>query len=77
MQVTIRQSEHHTTPSYQWLGEQEYTSFLEKMQQRCQRIQQQQANETIYFCQHQAVYTTGKRGIDNSTRHLKAPFIIT
>ncbi len=72
-----RFSEHSTLPAYRWLGEQEYTAFLIKMQQHCRGLSRQESGEAVWFCEHQPVYTTGKRGILNSETHLNAPVITT
>lgn len=77
MQNNIRQSQTQTLPSYQWLDVQEYTSFLEKMQAHAQQLSKATCDETVWFCVHKAVYTTGKRGINNSLGNLGAPLKIT
>ncbi len=73
----IRQSQTQTLPSYQWLKEQEYTSFLKKMQVYAQQLSQADNKEVVWFCTHQNVYTTGKRGINNSLGNLDAPLQLT
>ncbi|MDQ6988666.1 MAG: lipoyl(octanoyl) transferase LipB [Mariprofundaceae bacterium] len=73
----IRQSENLPAPTFVWLGEQEYTAFLEKMQLHSQQLMQGQKHEVVYFCEHQPVFTTGKRGINNSKVELGAPLIHT
>jgi len=73
MQTIIRQSENHTLPTYQWLGRQEYSQFLQKMQQYVANFKV----DTVWFCEHEHVFTTGKRCIDNSKADLGAPFIAT
>jgi len=71
---TIRQSETQSLPAYQWLGCQAYPSFLEKMELYAAHFN---ANPIVWFCEHEHVYTTGKRGINNSRAALGAPLIQT
>jgi lipoyl(octanoyl) transferase len=73
MQTIIRQSENQTPPIYQWLGRQEYSQFLQKMQQYVANFEV----DTVWFCEHEHVFTTGRRGIDNSKVDLGAPFVPT
>ncbi len=74
MQNIIRQSETNTLPSYQWLGRCEYLQFLKKMQQYVASFA---GAEVVWFCEHKHVFTTGRRGIDNSKASLGAPLIQT
>ncbi len=74
MQTIIRQSETNTSPSYQWLGRREYSQFLKKMQQYVASFA---GAEMVWFCEHEHVFTTGRRGIDNSKASLGAPLIQT
>ena len=69
--------ENFMLPAYQWLGQQDYLSFLTKMQQQRLNLSKKKANEVVWFCEHNAVYTTGKRGIKNNTSSLDAPLITT
>ncbi len=73
MQTIIRQSENQTPPIYQWLSRQEYSQFLQKMQQYVANFEV----DTVWFCEHEHVFTTGKRGINNSKVDLGAPFVPT
>lgn len=77
MQNNIRQSENNTQLAYQWLGKTEYAFFLEKMQQKTTEVITSSHAEMIYFCEHDHVYTTGRRGINNSKLALGAPLIHT
>ena len=74
MQNIIRQSENVSTPPYHWLGRQEYSQFLEKMQQYVANFN---GEELVWFCEHEHVFTTGRRGVDNSKADLGAPFVHT
>ena len=74
MQNNIRQSETHIIPAYHWLNRQAYSQFLKKMQQYVASFT---GAELVWFCEHEHVFTTGKRGIDNSKADLGAPLIHT
>ncbi len=74
MQNIIRQSENLSTPPYLWLGRQEYSHFLKKMQQYVTGFN---GEEWVWFCEHEHVFTTGRRGINNSKVDLGAPFVAT
>ena len=74
MQTNIRQSETHTIPTYHWLNRQAYSHFLQEMQQYVASFQ---GEERVWFCEHEHVFTTGRRGIDNSKANLGAPLIQT
>ena len=77
MQNIIRQSENNKQLPYQWLGRKEYTSFLEEMQNKTAEVITSHQQEIVYFCEHEDVYTTGRRGINNSKVVLGAPLIHT
>ncbi|OIO66102.1 MAG: lipoyl(octanoyl) transferase [Zetaproteobacteria bacterium CG1_02_49_23] len=65
-------------PQYHWLGRQSYAPFLQNMQQRATAIAAAEAGELIWACEHEPVYTTGWRGIDNrSAAVLPAPWLAT
>ena len=66
-----------TLPTYRWLGQQAYTSFLENMQQQAHNLSLHQTSQVVWFCEHEPVYTTGKRGIQNNKGALGAPLIVT
>jgi len=74
---SIRQSENTPSPIYQWLGQEEYTYFLQKMHDYATSLAQKHTKEVVWFCEHQPIYTTGKRGINNSLNTLNAPLITT
>lgn len=74
MQKSIRQIPNLPLPSYQWLARQEYSHFLGKMQQFVASFS---GDELVWFCEHEHVFTTGRRGIDNSKADLGAPFVFT
>jgi len=71
---------HHsvaTLPTYHWLGQQAYTSFLEHMQKHSHNLALHKTSQQVWFCEHEPVYTTGKRGILNNKGSLGAPLIVT
>ena len=50
----------------------------ERLQAQALQVQSAPANELIYACEHEPVYTTGRRGIDNRTgASLPAPLLRT
>jgi len=66
------------TIDYQWLGRQLYEPMWNRMQQRAITVANGSADEIIWTCEHEAVYTTGRRGIDNRLGdNLPAPMILT
>jgi len=59
-----------------WLGRQPYLPLWQRMQQRAADIAAGCGDEVIWTCEHEPVYTTGRRGIDNRVMHaLPAPLI--
>jgi lipoyl(octanoyl) transferase len=67
-----------STIDYQWLGRQLYEPMWNRMQQRAAAVADGSADEIIWTCEHEAVYTTGRRGIDNRLGgDLPAPMILT
>ncbi|MDX8391669.1 MAG: lipoyl(octanoyl) transferase LipB [Mariprofundaceae bacterium] len=65
-------------PDFTWLGRQGYADFRKTMLQYVDSIRQGNADEAVWSCEHESVYTTGKRGIDNRRRiTLPAPLIAT
>jgi len=52
--------------------------MLEKLRERASRLACGDADEIIWTCEHEAVYTTGRRAIDNRLEHrLPAPWVET
>jgi len=65
-------------PTYEWLGHQPYQAIWQTLQTRAGTVLKDPATEIIFSCEHDPVYTTGKRGIDNRlTETLPAPVIHT
>jgi len=48
-----------------WLGRVSYGEIWEQMQRQAELASRSAADELIWLCEHEPVYTTGKRGIDN------------
>jgi len=51
--------------AFAWLGRQGYMPMWEQMRQRADAVAEGAADEIVWSCEHDAVYTTGRRGIDN------------
>jgi lipoyl(octanoyl) transferase len=66
------------TIDYQWLERQLYEPMWNRMQQRAIAVADGSLAEMIWTCEHEAVYTTGRRGIDNRLgSELPAPMVAT
>ncbi|MDX8406013.1 MAG: lipoyl(octanoyl) transferase LipB [Mariprofundus sp.] len=65
------------SPSRQWLGRQAYLPLWQQMQSRAADIAAGRADEVVWTCEHDAVYTTGRRGIDNRIGPLLPAPLIT
>jgi len=62
--------------TYQWLGRQAYQPLWHRLQTRADAVLHGRKNEIIFSCEHEPVYTTGRRGIDNRLNdHLPAPVV--
>jgi len=65
-------------PAFEWLGRQSYEPLWHRMQLRAKNIADDKAREIIWSCEHDPVYTTGRRGVDNRLeKKLPVPFIAT
>ncbi|MDX8401632.1 MAG: lipoyl(octanoyl) transferase LipB [Mariprofundaceae bacterium] len=61
-----------------WLGRRTYAPLLAHMQDRARRVAAGEAAEAVWFCEHEPVYTTGRRGVDNRrVDRLPAPLVQT
>jgi lipoyl(octanoyl) transferase len=60
-----------------WLGRQPYEPMWQRLRDRAEIVARDCEDEIVWSCEHEPVYTTGKRGIDNSLSHLPAPFVPT
>lgn len=64
-------------PAHLWLGRQPYEPLWFRMRQQAASIAEG-ADEVIWTCEHEAVYTTGRRGVDNRIgKTLPAPLLVT
>lgn len=54
-----------SVPAFQWLGRQPYRPIWRRMQERAAAVAEARVREIIWCCEHEPVYTTGRRGIDN------------
>jgi len=65
-------------PPFHWLGRQPYDQMWLKLQQRAEGVSAGTQDEVVWACEHDPVYTTGRRGIDNRVQAgLDAPLIHT
>lgn len=60
-----------------WLGHIDYSTLLTAMQRQSLQRAQGKVGDEVWFCEHPPIYTTGKRGINNSVSQLKAPLLTT
>lgn len=63
---------------FRWLGRVEYVPIWRELQLRAAATADGTASESIFACEHEPVYTTGRRGIDTRVgRKLPAPVVKT
>jgi len=63
---------------FEWLGVQPYEAVWKKMKKHAALLASDDADEVVWACEHQPVYTTGKRAIDNRLdTALPAPLFVT
>lgn len=68
----------NTDPDHAWLGRQAYKPLWEQLNRRARQVAAGEAAEIVWACEHEPVYTTGRRGVDNRTTPvLPAPLIKT
>jgi lipoyl(octanoyl) transferase len=66
------------TPEFSWLGRADYRQVWRRMQRQAELLAGRQSGEVVWACEHDAVYTTGRRGVDNRRRaELPAPLLHT
>ena len=58
---------------FEWLGRQAYQPMLEQLKTHADLLASGQANEVVWACEHEHVYTTGRRAIDNRRYDTKLP----
>jgi len=62
--------------NYKWLGRQTYEPVWHRLQARADAVALGDDKEIILSCEHEPIYTTGQRGVDNRLGdHLPAPVI--
>ena len=67
-----------TVPGFEWLGRQPYEPMWRRLQQHAEAVAGGEAKEIIWVCEHEPVYTTGTRGVDNRVvNELPAPLVHT
>lgn len=63
---------------FEWLGVQPYEPIWQRLQQHAAALATHEQGEIIWACEHEPVYTTGRRAVDNRTQdELPAPLIRT
>ncbi|MDQ6994905.1 MAG: lipoyl(octanoyl) transferase LipB, partial [Mariprofundaceae bacterium] len=60
-----------------WLGRQAYVQQWQSLQHHASELAQHHGHEMVLGCEHEPIYTTGKRAIDNRYSTLPAPFLST
>lgn len=65
-------------PGFTWMGRTEYSLIWQRMAKQANLLLAQKADEVVWSCEHNPVYTTGRRGIDNRRQvELPAPLVFT
>jgi len=63
---------------HQWLGRQPYEPVWQKLRAHADAVASGNAKEIIFSCEHEPVYTTGRRGVDNRLgESLPAPVMLS
>jgi len=63
---------------FEWLDRQAYEPVWRRMRRRAEAVSHGIQDEVIWACEHDPVYTTGRRGIDNRRGDvLPAPLLVT
>jgi len=60
-----------------WLGRRDYSQQWKMLQHHAHELAQYRTDEMVFGCEHHAVYTTGKRAIDNRHSTRLAPLLMT
>jgi len=65
-------------PGFAWLGRAEYDLIWPRIAKQADLLLAEQVGETVWACEHNPVYTTGRRAIDNRRQvELPAPLVVT
>ncbi|MDQ6966399.1 MAG: lipoyl(octanoyl) transferase LipB [Mariprofundaceae bacterium] len=67
-------------PEFSWQGRIDHSAMWQHMQEQAELLieSKQSDAEIIWACEHEPVYTTGRRGIDNRRSvNLPAPLVVT
>jgi lipoyl(octanoyl) transferase len=65
-------------PEFTWLGRIEYSLLWQRMAKQADLLLAEQAGEAVWACEHDPVYTTGRRAVDNRRQvELPAPLVVT
>ncbi|PCI42927.1 MAG: lipoyl(octanoyl) transferase [Proteobacteria bacterium] len=66
------------SPAFEWLAVQAYEPMWQQMRAHAALLATDSVDELIWACEHEPVYTTGKRAIDNRLdKSLPAPLLVT
>jgi len=66
------------SPGFKWLGLIDYGLMWARMRQQAQLLFSHQVEEVVWGCEHNPVYTTGRRAVDNRREaNLPASLIVT
>jgi len=65
-------------PRFTWLGRIDHSLIWQRMAKQAGLLLAEQAGESVWACEHEPVYTTGRRGVDNRQQaNLPAPLVVT
>ncbi len=65
-------------PAFRWLDAQPYVPMWKRLRKRAADVARERRSEVVWSCEHEPVYTTGRRGVDNRRcSGLGAPLIHT
>ncbi len=63
---------------FEWLGRQDYQPMWERLKHHADLVALGHADEVVWACEHEHIYTTGRRGIDNRLEHqLSVPWVVS
>jgi len=66
------------SPPFEWLAVQPYEPIWQRLNQQATAIAAGERQEIVWACEHEPVYTTGRRAVDNRKEdRLPAPLIQT
>lgn len=64
--------------AFEWLGVRAYEPMWQKMKAHAALLAVDKSDEVLWACEHEPIYTTGKRAVDNRLdKALPAPLFVT